>query len=291
MYLCRSFLLLVGCLFCFATHAPAAPSSDISSPEESRHQDHAAGGEGQLDARRNPYSSTYDDENTSISRNTRRGDTHELKCNDIGKNIYTFRGHIHVRIMEFCHVFPTSRTVDKDTDTITKTFNSGTKEQAVFTLDFHGDYKPHEQDCRDAFISIMDDCSLPDDKNPHNVKAGGTLQLEHFKYGIEPKVERAPAIDALGSGCKCDLYFGKADNACKIWGHGWTTAGNGAAIKKELKTCMYEDTFRFVHRMPKDGIEWEGHFDTPRGKKDCVRDAMQRAGGTAGSNVCSGSGY
>ena len=279
MHLYHSFLLLVGYLF-YSSHALAMPPFSPSLEE------------GKLNARDNPYDSSN---GTSVSRNTRRGGD-DLHCNDL-KDYYVFRTPLVDRVKEFCEEAVKQGKKDKDSGAITRSYNKLSKEEFRFQMDIDSNAKPDYDGCEKALKSIIDDCSMGDkEKNPHNVKAGGTLKTKDFKYAMQPESReaRGDVIHAVGGGCKC-IYNAAGVKMWKFWEHGWATVDKGDTIREELHrgNCHPNDkSFRFTTLMKvKDNIEWEATVKTwDDTHKSCIQDALGKAGGPTGTNKCTGIG-
>ena len=268
MYLHCSFLLLVGYLFCFPRHALAAPPSSSDDP--------------------------YAPSNgTSISRNTRRSDG-DLHCNEL-KDTYVFQKYLLPLVKEFCNDAANQGEKDKNSGSITRVYHERTKEQVRYQMDIEGGAKPEFDACMEGFTSVMDDCSLPDDNNPHNVKAGGRLVSGAFTYHIKPETgKRAPPVHALGGGCKCTENIG-GRKRWRFWGHGWAAVDFGEGVRQALHrgNCHPSDEYFWFYNVDRqdDNIEWEGSFDTwDDTQKKCVQDALGEAGGPTGINLCTGRG-
>lgn len=185
----------------------------------------------------------------------------DLVCAKISDNKYLLCDHFGDIVNEFCNDAEEQSEPDEKSGSITRTYYKKTQEEVVLAMDITpgSDYKPDKESCVRGVIRVIDDCSLPDpEKNPYNVKAGGSVTVLVFdpvtvKYRVEPQKERKSPEKAVAGGCECHyVVFG---NYCKVWGHGWAGNDWGKGIVDQLRACALGATsWKFTYGLgDKDG--------------------------------------
>ncbi|XXH06190.1 hypothetical protein Hte_012636 [Hypoxylon texense] len=116
-----------------------------------------------------------------------------LHCAGSGANKFLSRDDLNDKIGKFCSDAAAQKVHDKDSGSITRIYNAGTRYEAHLGIDWPQgmDISDNmEADCKASMTQIMDNCDGNDPKNPLDWKYGGHLGDGAVQYNIIPWVDQ-----------------------------------------------------------------------------------------------------
>ncbi|KAI2615686.1 hypothetical protein GGR54DRAFT_264601 [Hypoxylon sp. NC1633] len=116
-----------------------------------------------------------------------------LHCAGSGANKFLSRDDLNDKIGKFCSDAAAQKVHDKDSGSITRIYNGGTRYEVHLGIDWPQDIDISdnmEADCKASMTQIMDNCDGNDPGNPLDWKYGGHLGNGAVQYDIIPWVDQ-----------------------------------------------------------------------------------------------------